>query len=212
MIDLYTWETSNGRKASIMLEECGLPYRVFPVNLSKGEQRDPAYKRINPYGKIPAIVDHDPPAAYGHQSFTVFESGSILLYLAEKAGKFLPASAAPKSICLQWLMFQVAGVGPFLGEVHFFKRHTNVDDPFARRRYSDEAVRLYRVMDARLRESDYLAGSEYTIADIATFPWIVRHEWQEIALSDYPNILRWYSAISARPAVRTGLRVPRLTR
>jgi len=204
MIDLYTWGTSNGRKASIMLEECGLPYRVHPIDIGKGDQFKPEFVAINPNSKIPAIVDPDGPEG---KPFTLFESGAILVYLAGKTGKFLPASVSGKYIALQWLMFQMGGVGPIFGQVHHFLRAAKEKVPYAIERFSKENRRLYGVLDTRLGEAPFLAG-EYSIADIATYPWVLRHEWQQVDLAEYPNVKRWFDTISARPAVQRGIRVP----
>ena len=204
MIDLYTWGTSNGRKASIMLEECGLPYRVHPIDIGKGDQFKPAFVAINPNSKIPAIVDPDGPEG---KPFTLFESGAILVYLAGKTGKFLPVSVSGKYIALQWLMFQMGGVGPIFGQVHHFLRAAKEKVPYAIERFSKENRRLYGVLNARLGEVPFLAG-EYSIADIATYPWVLRHEWQQVDLAEYPNVKRWFDTISARPAVQRGIRVP----
>ncbi len=204
MIDLYTWGTSNGRKASIMLEECGLPYRVHPIDIGKGDQFKPEFVAINPNSKIPAIVDSDGPDG---GPFTLFESGAILIYLSGKTGKFLPASVTGKYIALQWLMFQMGGVGPIFGQVHHFLRAAKEKVPYAIERFSKENRRLYGVLNTRLGEAPFLA-EEYSIADIATYPWVLRHEWQQVDLAEYPNVKRWFDTISARPAVQRGIRVP----
>jgi len=204
MIDLYTWGTSNGRKASIMLEECGLPYRVHPIDIGKGDQFKPDFVALNPNSKIPAIVDSDGPDG---GPFTLFESGAILIYLAGKTGKFLPASVSGKYIALQWLMFQMGGVGPIFGQVHHFLRAAKEKVPYAIERFTKENRRLYGVLDKRLGEAPFLA-EEYSIADIATYPWVLRHEWQQVDLAGYPNVKRWFDTISARPAVQRGIRVP----
>jgi GST-like protein len=208
MIDLYTWGTPNGRKVSIMLEECGLPYRVLPIDITQGEQSSAAFLAINPNAKIPAIVDAEGP---GGQAITLFESGAILLYLAAKTGKFLSASERGKYEAMQWLMFQMGGVGPMFGQAHHFLRFAGESVPYAIKRYSDETARLYGVLDRRLGEAKYLAG-EYSIADMATFPWVARHAWQKIDLARYPNVQRWYAAIDARPAVQRGMAVPAASR
>jgi len=204
MIDLYTWGTSNGRKASIMLEECGLPYRVHPIDIGKGDQFKPEFVAINPNSKIPAIVDPEGPEG---KPFTLFESGAILVYLAGKTGRFLPASVAGKYIALQWLMFQMGGIGPIFGQVHHFFRSAKEKVPYAIERFGKENRRLYGVLDKRLGEAPFLA-EEYSIADIATFPWVLRHEWQQVDLAEYPNVKRWFDTIHARPAVQRGIRVP----
>jgi GST-like protein len=206
MIDLYTWPTPNGKKISIMLEETGLPYRATKIDITNNEQFAPEYLAINPNGKIPAIVDHDGP---GGGDFTVFESGSILIYLAEKAGMLLPTEPVARIATIEWLMFQMSGLGPMLGQAHHFRRFAPEPVPYAVERYEKEAARLYGVLDGRLGEVEYLAGA-YSIADIASFPWIYRYEWQGIALEDYPNVARWFKAIKARPAVQRGIKVPPL--
>ena len=207
MIDLYTWATPNGHKAAIMLEETGLDYRVHPVDIANDEQFTADYERINPNGKIPAIVDEDGP---GGGPFTVFESGAILIYLAEKTGQLLPSAPRERSHALQWLMFQVGGLGPMLGQAQHFRRFAPQPVPYAIKRYSQEAARLYRVLDKRLGESEFLAGGNYSIADIASYPWVARHDWQGISLADHANVARWFTAIAARPAVQRGMQVPRL--
>jgi GST-like protein len=202
MIDLYTWTTPNGRKASVMLEECGLAYNVHKIDIGKGDQFKPEFLAVNPNGKIPAIVDGDGP---GGKPISVFESGAILIYLAEKTGsKLLPADPRQRYAVLQWLMFQMGGVGPMFGQAHHFIRFAPEKVPYGIERYSKETRRLYGVMDKRLVEATYLAG-EYSIADIATYPWVARHEYHEVNLEDFPNVKRWFDAISARPAVVKGM-------
>ena len=205
MIDLYTWTTPNGRKVSIMLEEVGLPYKVHPINIGKNEQFTPAFIAINPNSKIPAIVDPDGP---GGKPLALFESGAILIYLAEKTGKFQPTDPRQRYITLQWLMFQMGGVGPMFGQAHHFLRNAKEDVPYGKTRYRDEAKRLYGVMNLRLGQAKYLAGDEYTIADIATYPWVARYEWHQVDLGEFPNVKRWFDAIGARPAVKKGMAVP----
>jgi GST-like protein len=205
VIDLYSWGTPNGRKISVALEELGLKYQVFPINISKDEQFAPDFLKISPNNKIPAIVDHEPP--WGGGPYSLFESGAILIYLADKTGKLIPPDAKGRYDCLQWLMFQMGGLGPMLGQAHHFRRFAPEQLPYAIKRYTDETARLYRVMDKRLGEAEYLA-SDYSIADIASYPWITRHEWQGQNLADYPNLKRWYDAIAARPAVKRGFEVP----
>ncbi|MGH7028799.1 MAG: glutathione S-transferase family protein [Stellaceae bacterium] len=207
MIDLYTWATPNGHKASIMLEETGLDYRVHPVDIANDEQFAPDYEAINPNAKIPAIVDQDGP---GGGPYTVFESGAILIYLAEKAGRLLSPDPRERSRALQWLMFQVGGLGPMLGQAQHFRRFAPQPLPYAIERYSKEAARLYRVLDRRLGASEFLAEGGYSIADIASYPWVARHEWQGVSLADHPNARRWFAALGARPAVQRGMQVPRL--
>jgi GST-like protein len=204
MFDLYTWSTPNGRKASIMLEECGLAYEVHAIDISKGEQFAPDFLKISPNNKIPAIVDPDGP---GGRRFSLFESGAILIYLGEKTGRFIPKDPATRYIALQWLMFQMGGLGPMLGQTHHFLRAAPEPVPYAIKRYKDETRRLYGVLDKRLGEAEYLAG-EYSIADIASYPWVARYEWHQIDLVDFPNVKRWFDVIGARPAVERGMKVP----
>jgi GST-like protein len=206
MIDLYTWTTPNGRKASIFLEEAGLPYRVHPVDISKGDQFKPEFVAINPNSKIPAIVDEEGPDG---RPIAVFESGAILIYLAEKTGRFLPKDARQRTVAIEWLMFQMGGVGPMFGQTHHFRRFAPEQIPYAIERYSKETARLYGVLDRRLGEVEYLAG-EYGIADMATYPWAARHEWQGVTLDEFKNVRRWFDAISARPAVQRGMQVPKI--
>lgn len=205
MITLYTWSTPNGRKVSIALEELGLDYDVKSIDITKGEQHAPEFLAISPNNKIPAIVDDDGP---GGRPIALFESGAILIYLAEKVGRLLPTSARERLDVLQWLMMQMGSVGPMMGQAHHFLRFAPEDVPYAKKRYSDETRRIYGVLDQRLAEHEWLAADEYTIADIATFPWIARHEWQQVALEDFPNVKRWFDAIAARPAVERGMKVP----
>ena len=204
MIDLYTWSTPNGRKVSIMLEECALPYRVHPVNIGKGEQFTPEFLALNPNNRIPAIVDSEGPDG---KPLPLFESGAILIYLAEKSGKLMPKAPRGRLVCLQWLMFQMGGVGPMFGQAHHFIRNAGEQVPYAIKRYSEETRRLYGVLQKRLSEAEYLAG-EYSIADIATFPWVARFEWHKVDLSDFPAVKRWFDTIAARPAVAKGMAVP----
>jgi len=204
VIDLYTWGTPNGRKASIMLEECALPYTVHAIDIGKGDQSKADFVAINPNSKIPAIVDREGPEG---KPYTLFESGAILLYLAEKVGKFLPQPTGARYQAVQWLMFQMGGVGPIFGQVHHFVRAAKEQVPYAIERYSKETQRLYAVLDARLAESEYLAG-EYSVADIATYPWTARHEWHRTDLNAFPNVKRWYDTIGKRPAVVKGMQVP----
>ena len=204
-IDLYTWGTPNGKKVSILLEELGLPYTVHAINITKDEQFAPEFLKISPNNKIPAIVDADGPDG---KPFAVFETGAILIYLAEKTGRFLPADAAGRSSAFQWLMWQMGGFGPMLGQAHHFRRFAPEKIPYAIDRYSNEARRLYGVLDKRLGESAFMAGPDYGIADIATFPWAARHEWQGIDLAEFPRVKAWYDTIAARPAVIRGMAVP----
>jgi GST-like protein len=204
VIDLYTWSTPNGRKVSIMLEECALPYRVHPVNIGKGEQFTPEFLALNPNNRIPAIVDDEGPDG---RPLPLFESGAILVYLAEKTGKFMPKAPRARLIALQWLMFQMGGVGPMFGQAHHFLRSGKEEVPYAIKRYAEETRRLYRVLQKRLSEAEYLAD-EYSIADIATFPWVARFEWHKVNLADFPAVKRWFDVIAARPAVQKGMAVP----
>jgi len=201
MIDLYTWSTPNGRKASIMLEECGLPYQVHPIDIGKDQQFAPEFLQISPNNKIPAIVDRD-------SGQSVFESGAILIYLAEKTGMFLPTAPKARIATLEWLMFQMGGIGPMLGQAHHFLKFNPGKAPYAEERYGAEARRLYGVLDRRLGVVPYLAGADLTIADFATWPWLSRWEWQGIDLTTVPNVRRWYVELAARPGVQRGYDVP----
>ncbi|MFT5132205.1 MAG: GST-like protein [Gammaproteobacteria bacterium] len=201
MYDLYTWSTPNGRKVSIMLEEIGAEYEVHTINIMEDEQFAPEFLKISPNNKIPAILDRD-------NDISLMESGAILLYLAEKHELFLPRDTVEKWKCMEWLMWQMGGLGPMLGQAHHFVHFNPDKSEYARERYSKEAARLYSVLDKRLGESAYLAGDDYSIADIATWPWISRYEWQGVDFNDYPNALRWYSDIASRPAVQRGFIVP----
>ena len=203
MIDLYTWPTPNGHKVHIMLEECALPYNVHPIDIGAGDQFKPAFLKISPNNKMPAIVDSDGPDG---KPISIFESGAILLYLAAKTGKFLPTDLRGKYIALQWLMFQMGGVGPMLGQAHHFRNYAPEKIEYAINRYTNEAKRLYNVMDRRLGEAKYFAY-EYSIADIAIFPWTRSHPNQGIDLADYTNVKRWYESIDSRPAVKRGVQV-----
>ncbi|MEM7191329.1 MAG: glutathione S-transferase N-terminal domain-containing protein [Pseudomonadota bacterium] len=199
MIDLYTWMTPNGQKASIMLEEVGLPYRVHPVDIFKDEQFDPAFLKISPNNKIPAIVDHD-------TGLSLMESGAILLYLADKTGKLFPQEFEAKWRTIEWLMWQKGGAGPFLGQVHHFVAYNPGKSAYAEERYTKEAIRIWQVLDKRLSEVEYVAG-EYSIADIAIWPWIARYQIQPVTIDDYPNVKRWYVSIAERPGVQRGWNV-----
>ena len=203
VIDLYTWTTPNGRKVQIMLEECGLAYTAHSINIGKNEQFAPDFLKISPNNKIPAIVDSEGPNG---KPISVFESGAILMYLAEKTGKFWPQDMPTKYLVMQWLMFQMGGFGPMLGQAHHFLKFAPEKIPYAMKRYGDEAKRLYGVIDKRLGEAEYLAG-DYSIADIATFPWAQSFSMQNIDFADYPNVKRWFDAILARPAVQRGIKV-----
>ncbi len=204
MIDLYTHTTPNGRKISIMLEEVGLPYTVHQVDISKNEQFAEEFLAISPNNKIPAIVDQDGP---GGKPLSLFESGAILIYLAEKTGKLLPQDVRARAEAIQWLMFQMSGFGPMLGQAHHFRIYAQQKIQYGIDRYTKEANRLYGVLNARLGRSAYVAG-EYSIADIALYPWSVLYERQGVDLAEYPNVARWQREIAARPAVERGMRVP----
>ena len=204
MIDLYTWSTPNGRKVSIMLEELALPYSVHPIDIGKGDQFETEFVAISPNSKIPAIVDTEGPEG---KPYSLFESGAILLYLADKTGRFLPQKKTHRFEVIQWLMFQMGGVGPMFGQVHHFLRAAPEKVDYAIERYSRETRRLYAVMDKHLAADEWL-GVEYSVADIATYPWVARHEWHKVNLSDFPNVKRWYDVIGARPAVQQGMKVP----
>jgi GST-like protein len=205
VIQLYTWATPNGKKVSIMLEEVELPYEVHPINIAKGDQLKPEYLAINPNNKIPAIIDSDGPDG---KPLKLFESGAILMYLAEKTGKFLPQEPAKRYEVIQWLMFQMGGVGPMFGQANYFYR-LEEKVPFAVERYYKEAIRLYKVLEQTLGQRDYLAG-EYSIADIATYPWVGRHDGHNVKLEEFPNVKRWFDGISQRPAVKRGMAVPKI--
>ena len=206
MIDFYTSNTPNGKKVAIMLEELELPYNLIHVHLSKLEQKQGAYLEINPNGRIPTIVDHD------NGGFPVFESGAILIYLAEKTGKFLPADVNGRSIAIQWLMFQMAGIGPMQGQAHVFFRYTPEKIDYAIGRYQRETKRLYTVLDKRLKDNQYLAGDEYTIADISTYPWVAIHNWAGVDIDDLENVRRWLRLVRRRPAVKRGMDIPKAKR
>jgi len=203
-IELYTWSTPNGRKVSIALEEMALPYRVHAIDIGKGHQFDPAFLKISPNNKIPAIVDSDGPDG---RPISVFESGAILIHLAEKTGRFLPPGGRARTATLEWLMWQMGNFGPMLGQAHHFRRFAKEKLPYAIARYTDEARRLYGVLDRRLGAVEYLAG-DYSIADMASLPWAARHPWQGVELEEYPNVKRWYDAQAERPAVRRGMEIP----
>ncbi|MBL0726721.1 glutathione binding-like protein [Piscinibacter sp. HJYY11] len=204
MIDVYSWATPNGHKVHIMLEECGLAYRAHPVNIGAGDQFKPEFLSISPNNKIPAIVDPDGPDG---EPISMFESGAILLYLAGKTGRFLPGTVRGRYEVLEWLMFQMGGVGPMLGQAHHFRIYAPEKLPYAIDRYTNEAKRLYGVMDKRLAKSKYIAGNEYTIADIAIFPWLRSWKNQGIDWADYPHLKGWFDEIAARPAVQRGVEV-----
>jgi glutathione S-transferase len=202
MIDLYTASTPNGWKASIMLEEVGLPYEVHPIRLDQLEQKADWFLKINPNGRIPAIVDRD------EGDFAVFESGAILIHLAEKTGRLLPADPRGRSAALQWLMFQMSGIGPMQGQANVFFRYAPEKIPFAIERYQKETRRLYEILDGALAEREYLAG-DYSIADIATWPWVRIHGWAGVEIDGLPNLERWLERVGERPAVASGWKIPR---
>jgi GSH-dependent disulfide-bond oxidoreductase len=201
MIDLYTWTTPNGRKVSIALEEFGLPYTVHPINIGKDEQFAPDFLKISPNNRIPAIIDRD-------NGMSLFESGAILIYLGDKTGKLLPKEGEKRYRVIEWLMWQMGGIGPMIGQAHHFLRQNPGKVPYAEERYHKEALRLYGVLDRRLEGRDFIAG-EYSIADIATWPWIARFEWHKVDLNQFPNVKRWYVSIAKRPAVQKGYQVPK---
>jgi GST-like protein len=204
MIDLYSWPTPNGHKIHIMLEECGLPYRLHAVDIGGGDQFEPEFLRISPNNKIPAIVD---PAGPDGRPITLFESGAILIYLAGKTGRFLPPQVRERYVALQWLMFQMGGQGPMLGQAHHFRLYAPHKIEYAIQRYTNEAKRLYGVMDQRLAQAPYFAGEEYSIADIALFPWTRSHANQGVDLAQFPHVRRWHEAIAARPAVQRAVQI-----
>jgi GST-like protein len=201
MIDLYTWTTPNGRKVSIALEEFGLPYTVHPINIGKDEQFAPDFLKISPNNRIPAIIDRD-------NGMSLFESGAILIYLGDKTGKLLPKEGEQRYRVIEWLMWQMGGIGPMIGQAHHFLRQNPGKAPYAEERYHKEALRLYGVLDRRLEGRDFMAG-DYSIADIATWPWIARFEWHKVDLNQFPNVKRWYVSIAKRPAVQKGYQVPK---
>jgi GST-like protein len=205
MIEVWTWPTPNGHKVHIALEELGLPYKVIPINIGKGEQFRPEFLAITPNHRIPAIVDPDGP---GGKPFTLFESAAILIYLSEKTGgKLIPKDPVGRYRCLEWTMFQMGGVGPMFGQYNHFANYANDKIPYPIERYTNEVARLHRVLDKRLSAVPYLAGDEYSIADIVTFPWIRNPDRRNIDLNTYPHVKRWHDAIAARPAVQRGVAV-----
>ena len=203
MIDAYSWPTPNGHKIHIMLEETGLPYKVHGIDIGAGAQFDPAFLKISPNNKIPAIVDSDGP---GGKPISIFESGAILIYLAEKTGKFMPKEARARYEVLEWLMFQMGSIGPMFGQANHFRAYAPEKIAYAIDRYTNEAKRLYGVMDRRLKDHDYVAG-DYSIADIAIFPWMRYGDRRGVDENEFPNVKRWFAAINARPAVQRGLEV-----
>ena len=203
MIDLYSWPTPNGHKIHIMLEEVGLPYKVHGIDIGAGAQFDPAFLKISPNNRIPAIVDNDGP---GGKPISVFESGAILIYLAEKTGKLMPKEPRGRYAVLEWLMFQMGGIGPMFGQANHFRAYAPEKIPYAIDRYTNEANRLYGVLDRRLADHDYVAG-DYSIADIAIFPWMRYGDRRGVNVDEFPNVKRWFEAINARPAVQRGVEV-----
>ena len=203
MIDLHTWPTPNGHKVHIMLEETGLAYRVIPVDIGRGDQFDPAFLAISPNNRMPAIVDHDGPDG---EATSIFESGAILVYLAGKTGRFMPDDTRGRSLVMQWLMFQMGGIGPMFGQCHHFRNYAPEPIAYAIDRYTNETGRLYGVLDKRLGEADYMAG-DYSIADMATYPWTRSIERQGVDPADYPNVVRWQQRLEERPAVVRGCAV-----
>ncbi len=202
MIDLYTWTTPNGRKVSILLEELGIDYNVHSINIGKDEQHSPAFLKISPNNKIPAIVDHD-------TGVSLMESGAIMVYLAEKYGRFLPEGQAARAEVMQWLMWQMGGFGPMAGQAHHFLHFNPGKAAYAEERFGAEVKRLYGVLDKQLEGRDHICG-EYSIADMACWPWVSRYEWQQIDLADYPNVRAWYQRLRARDAVQKGYHVPKV--
>lgn len=205
MIDLYTWKTSNGRKVTVMAEELGIDYGLHLIDISKDQQFTPEYIAINPNSKIPALIDSDGPDG---KPFTLFESGAMLIYMAEKFGKLLPTAPVKRYETLQWLMFQMGGVGPQFGQAHHFRRAAKGPEEaiqYGIERYTRETRRLWGVLDTRLADNEFIAAGEYTIVDIAVLPWTARYDWQGIALEEFPNVKRWFEALMARPAVVRGM-------
>ncbi len=198
MIDLYYWTTPNGHKISLFLEEAGLPYRVHPINIGKNEQFQPDFLKISPNNRIPAIVDQDP--ADGGEPLSIFESGAILLYLAEKTGRFIPSDLRGRQECLQWVFWQMGGLGPMAGQNHHFNLFAPEKIPYAMKRYVDETARLYGVLNKHLEGRTFICGDDYTIADMISYPWIVPYERQQQDLNNFPNLQRWFNTIKARPA------------
>ena len=201
MIDLYTWTTPNGRKVSILLEELGVPYTAHPIDITKDDQFAPDFLKISPNNKIPAIKDHD-------NGLCLMESGAIMWYLADKYGKFLPSDAIGRAKVHEWLMWQMGGLGPMAGQAHHFLQFNPGKAPYAETRYASEVQRLYGVLDKQLDGQDYICG-DYSIADMACWPWVARYEWQRVDLTQFPNVLRWYKALRARDAVIKGYQVPK---
>jgi GST-like protein len=201
MIDFYTWTTPNGRKVSILLEELGVDYEVHSINITQGDQNSPAFLKISPNNKIPAIIDRD-------NGMSLMESGAILIYLAEKYGKFLPKDSIARAEVNEWLMWQMGGFGPILGQAHHFLHFNPGKSDYAEARFRSEVVRLYGVLDRRLEGRDYICD-DYSIADMACWPWVSRYEWQQVNLADYPNVRSWYQHLLARDAVQKGYHIPK---
>lgn len=209
MIDLYTWATPNGRKVSIMLEELRLDYNVHEINIAKGEQHTPEFLTVSPNNKIPGIVDSDGPGGPGGKPLSMFETGAILIYLAEKMeSELYPKDFKKRMATLQWLMWQMGGVGPMFGQAHHFMFNPSEVVPYAQERYHKEAKRLYKVMNTQMQDNRYLAGDDYTVADIATFPWVDRFRRHQVDLAEFPNVKRWHEELWERPAVKKGMEVP----
>ncbi len=209
MIDLYTWATPNGRKVSIMLEELRLDYNVHEINIAKGEQHTPEFLTVSPNNKIPGIVDSDGPGGPGGKPLSMFETGAILIYLAEKTeSELYPKDFKKRMATLQWLMWQMGGVGPMFGQAHHFMFNPSEVVPYAQERYHKEAKRLYKVMNMQMQDNRYLAGDDYTVADIATFPWVDRFRRHQVDLAEFPNVKRWHEELWERPAVKKGMEVP----
>ena len=202
MYDIYNWPTSNGRKINIAVEELEVEYKIHPIAIGKGDQFSAEFTELNPNQKIPAVIDQDGPDG---KPYTMFESGAILMYLAEKHEKLIPTDMTKRYEVIQWLMFQMAGVGPNFGQTHHFRRAAPEKVPYAIERFTNETRRLWGVMDKRLDDRDWIAADEFSIADIAVFPWAMRHEWQGISLDEFPNMKRWYEAVGSRPGVKRGL-------
>ena len=201
MIDFYTWTTPNGRKVSILLEELGVDYEVHSINITQGDQNSPAFLKISPNNKIPAIIDHD-------NGMSLMESGAILIYLAEKYGEFLPKDSIARAKVNEWLMWQMGGFGPILGQAHHFLHFNPGKSDYAEARFRNEVARLYSVLDRRLEGRDYICD-DYSIADMACWPWVSRYEWQQVNLADYPNVRSWYQRLLARDAVQKGYHIPK---
>ena len=202
MYDIYNWPTSNGRKINIAVEELEVDYKIHPIAIGKGQQFTNEFTALNPNQKIPAVVDQDGP---GGKPYVLFESGAILMYMAEKHGKLIPADTSMRYEVVQWLMFQMGGFGPNLGQAHHFRRAAPEKVPYAINRFTTETRRLWGVLDDRLKDQEWIAANEFSIADIAIFPWAMRHEWQGISLEEFPNVKRWYDKVDERPGVRRGL-------